>query len=1012
MPLSALRVSVILGVIIALLAALHVQVGYAATCGDSSVACWQSGSLTGNNLTLLTSSDIDPGTDASSGATYTQYGLYFAINGAYYPKGNATTNTPGPDVSVDVEYYDQGYSSFYMLYDGLGRPNNTDGCNGTCPNAWRTSFGFQDQNGSTGTGYITNNVVYLQNSLTWKTYRFNLTNVVFNGGINGQDFAFQMGNNGSATDPAVQGYKLKIRKVTVTKLASGQHVDAIGTFSGNYGDTNVGLANGGSNNDFGAPAWVWTRLGEVTEGGHGLYFDSSASTTNYVAGGSGSTTCVGLTSSCDKTAGRTGNSFFFNVNDNYIKNGKDLNGYAIPSVELVVEYAGTGSGTWKVQYHNAQGQTVSTAAISQNTGGSTTFKRYAFYINDAYFDNGLTGGNDFQIVTNDNATMTVRDVIVARTAGEGANRTGTVPSDWSLTKRLVGAFYFPVFDGFRPSLWADSTIVPANYGRAGDSYAVDSYTTGPSPCGVSGIDPSTGGTAARACDNNYVDTAYSYRSLTSNTKDLTDASNAGIDFLTFWFNGALGDLNTQGVVGVKQAVAAAKAMNDAHAADSSKPAAPRFAVMIDSVNLKGDDKARDTSAVVAGCTASGGVGCIDMSTSDNQGLHAKLAVDFYSLVPRSMWATIGDRPIVVVYYQTTDVAVGLSSDGTRKAVLDKVIAEFQAAHGVKPYVIVDRSWESTGNLYNLKDDVDDYFNWGGFGGFGGTNCDKTTNPGDCPPTHAGAAQPSAFEVSPGTAKLDGNVGVIRYRYNGQTYANGWDRAIDKGNHLVMIDTFNYFHEGSAISETKEFGRAYLDMTKTKSDAFKNKTSYAGASSVSVDYSNGGNAKSGIAADNYDLTQPTSLTSSGLKLTNLNAYFSIDDSFLWKNEAGSYYTVTITYQNAGAFFDFKYDSQSYNGTDDSLNAKAIRVCNANTAGDCVAVGSGTPGGVQTVSFQVADLYAGNRLINTVGADFLLGTGAAGTLTVQKIQITRPAAVPPLPQGWIRNFIPFGPRNKVF
>jgi hypothetical protein len=977
---SAVRVSVILGVIIALLAALHAQVGSAATNGS---AVWTAGSFTGDDVDLVNFGTEDKGT-AQTGAKQTNgTGLYFTVSNSYYPH----SANQGPDVSIDVEYYDQGYGSFYLIYDGLGEPNQS----GT----FRRAYGFQGADGGTGTGYITNNWVYLQDSRSWKTYRFNLTNVRFNGGNNGTDFGIVMDNNGSTSDPAINGYRLLVRTVTVTKLASG-HIDVSGRFTGNYGSTDAGLA--GSNADYGAPGWVWTRLGEVPEGGHGLYFDPASSSSTYVPGAPGN--CFGTTNSCDKTAGSQGNSFFFNVNDNYIKNGKDLNGSAIPSVELVVEYAGTGSGTWKVQYRNAQGQTVSTAAVSQNTGGSTTFKRYAFYINDAYFDNGLSGGNDFQILTNDSATMTVRDVIVARTAGDGANRTGTVPSDWSATKRLVGAFYFPVFDGYRPSLWPDSTIVPTNYGDPNDSYATESYTTGPSSCGVSGIDPSTGGTAANACDNNYVDTAYSYRSLTSNKKDLTEASNAGIDFLTFWFNGGLGDMNTQGIVGVKQAVAAAKGMNDAHAADSSKPAAPRFAVMIDSVILKGDDKARDTSTP------------IDMSTSDNQGLHAKLAVDFYSLVPRSMWATIDGRPIVVVYYQGTDTAVGISSDSARKAVLDKVISEFQAAHRVKPYIIVDRSWETSSTTFNLKDDVDDYFNWGGFGGFGGTSCDKTTNPGDCPASHAGAGQPSAFEVSPGAAKLDGSTAVIRYRYNTQTYASGWDRAIDKGNHLVMIDTFNYFHEGSAISETKEYGSAYLTMTKTKSDAFKGKTNYGGSSSVSVDYSNGGNTKSGIAADNYDLTQPTSLTASGLKLSNLNAYFSIDDSFVWNNNGGSYYTVTITYQNTGSFFDFKYDSKSYDGSDSSLNANAIRICNANTSSDCTVIGSGTPGGVQTATFTVGDLYAGNRLINTVGADFLFSTGAAGTLTVQKVQISRPQAVPALPAGWVRNFIPFGPRNKAF
>src|SRR5689334_13644249 len=62
-------------------------------------------------------------------------------------------------------------------------------------------------------------------------------------------------------------------------------------------------------------------------------------------------------------------------------------------------------------------------------------------------------------------------------------------------------------------------------------------------------------------------------------------------------------------------------------------------------------------------------------------------------------------------------------------------------------------------------------------------------------------------------------GRARDREGGAYYARAWDRAIAAGRHMVLIDTWNYFAEGSAIAPTREYGRQYLDITRAKAAIF-------------------------------------------------------------------------------------------------------------------------------------------------------------------------------------------------
>lgn len=824
----------------------------------------------GDGVTTVTSATNDGRAAVKvSSAGY----MYFDVDDGFIFQGSS------PDAQVEVSFFDKGYGFFYLVYDGLPATTSSE----------RNSFGPD-------VGYSANNIVYLQNTGTWKTYKFNLSNVYFGNrllnGVGDIKVAYPKGSNVSNNyDLANQGYELLIDRVTVTKSTN---IDVAGTFEGNYAG-------------FGAPAWVWTQLTTINEQGHGVRQDESQGATTVVDAGG-------------KTARKASSGkIAFNINDNYLKDGKDANGVAIATVLIGVEYFDSGTGNFTLEYDGTGG----TASLTVPLRATNTWKRQPFYITNGRFNNGLDS-NDFRILspTND---LVVRDVIVSRTPGD--NRTGVIPFGYSRTQRVVGVHYFPVFDGYRPNLWETSTIKPSGTGA-------DNYDS------------------ARP----FVNTSYSYRSIETNKKDLTDMRDSGIDFLLDWFTGNLEDMNTHAVASTKQLVAAAEQVENA----------PKFALLLDPVHIKVERLARTRTNTDEDK--------LDLSNAATRGQIVKMAEDYFSLVPRSRWATIENRPIIALYYQgSNDVSV------QDPALIDTLIARFQATHGVRPYIIADRLYDPSGTLALP---VDEYFSWGA------ALCDS------CLTANPGFSQASVFEVGPGFLDTGspGHPARSRNRESGAFYSRAWDRAIAKGNHMVLIDTFNYFVEGSGISETSEFGRQYLDLTKTKVAAYKARN-YETERTVTATLGNQ-NTFAGVMQDDVIGAGITTAGARGGRTAVGNAmFFSVDDSFIWNSNPGAV-TIRVEYLDSGTnLINVKYRAV---GGQQKI-AMGIDVRNSNT------------GQFKTAEATVSDALFDNGY--TYANDILIDTDVTGGMTIRSITIIKPATytLPTLPNGWVRSYMPVGPRN---
>ncbi|MBI2321590.1 MAG: DUF5010 domain-containing protein, partial [Chloroflexi bacterium] len=608
--------------------------------------------------------------------------MFFDVDDTFIKDG-LSGGQPAGEVAVEGSYFDQRYGFFYLQYD-----SDASLAADAVQRAFWQSFGpsFDLQS---------NNIVYLQNTATWKTYTFYLANVRFSnrqleGVADFRIFQPQSADNAIAS----QGYRLTIDKVTVTKLASP--ADRTARLEGNYSGA-------------GDPVMVWTRLASRNEQGHGLYQIESAAPTS-----------VGPACGEQQVRVASGGAIAFDVNDQYAKDGNANNVY------VTVEFCDAVGGALALSYDARTTQSKPTETVPRT--GTGLWRRYTFYLPDAYFGNRQSGAADFRI-TATTADLAVRHVYVQRAPGPYVRpraSVATASGGFTSRQRLVLVHYFPVFDGYRP---------------------------------------------------------YSFRNVDTVRKDLVDMRAAGIDGMLVWYLGNTTDQINMGIPAVRNLVAVARQVANA----------PKIGLLLDPVHIFHEKIARQPDTL------------IDFTATSNKGLYLKLAEDFFSQVPSDLWLTIDGRPVIALYYQGSDMVSAYD-----KTVIALLVSGFEASFGVKPYLIADFHWDERGDRGVV---VDDWFAWGA---------------GAAPAAFPGFALPHTMAIGPGF-----NEGArVRDREGGAFYERGWRRAVGKGMHRVLIDTWNYWVEGAAIAESAEYSRRYIDLTAQYAAQLKARD-YARADRVSV-----------------------------------------------------------------------------------------------------------------------------------------------------------------------------------
>ena len=140
--------------------------------------------------------------------------------------------------------------------------------------------------------------------------------------------------------------------------------------------------------------------------------------------------------------------------------------------------------------------------------------------------------------------------------------------------------------------------------------------------------------------------------------------------------------------------------------------------------------------------------------------------------------------------------------------------------------------------------------------------------------------------------MPGRTPLIVDRRGGAFYEEQWLKLLRRPANFVMVETWNEWHEGTDVAESKEYGRRYIELTRKYADLFKQgwrppwpKGPYSDAKSVSITLG-ATNREAGLRQiENEDgMTTLTTLVKRSARAVQSApgkgryVYFSVDDSF--------------------------------------------------------------------------------------------------------------------------------------
>lgn len=348
---------------------------------------------------------------------------------------------------------------------------------------------------------------------------------------------------------------------------------------------------------------------------------------------------------------------------------------------------------------------------------------------------------------------------------------------------------------------------------------------------------------------------FSYKSVAWHKRQLADMEDAGIDvaLMVFWGSPAEHATNTAlhwSFAGLPPLIQARDELLRA----GRKP--PRIGLFYDTSTLQYNHWHYHA----------------DLTTDFGRKFFYGTVRDFYSCIPPKHWAMIEDKPIVLLY----SPAFAVKWD---QRVIDYAKAEFPKEFGNRGL------WIAPQDAWNVKGDGT--CAWGGALAF---------------------RNPDIGEIGPGYdhAAVPGRTPLVREREGGKFYEEGWRKFLRRPSNFVMLETWNEFHEGTDIAESKEYGRQYIELTRKYADRFKRgwqppwpQGQFSGAKSVIADLA-ARNREPGlrqIECEDGATTAVTELGRAAWKVKPFRAssrylYFVVDDTFKSPNPMAA--TLTIQY----------------------------------------------------------------------------------------------------------------------
>lgn len=251
---------------------------------------------------------------------------------------------------------------------------------------------------------------------------------------------------------------------------------------------------------------------------------------------------------------------------------------------------------------------------------------------------------------------------------------------------------------------------------------------------------------------------------------------------------------------------------------------------------------------------------IDLTTAYGRQWFYATIRDFFSMIPPKHWAMIDGKPIVLLY----SAAFAKKHD---QSSIDHVREQFPKDFGGRaPWLAREVSWQ-------VK--TDSTVAWGGA---------------------LGLKNPGVASLGPGYdhSAVPGRAPLLVARRGGKFYEENWLKFLRRPSNFVMVETWNEFHEGTDICESREYGRQYIELTRKYAELFKRgwrpawpKGTYTAARAVSAVLGTQ-NQEAGLRQVENDDGATEPATVAGRDCRTLKAglaqnryfYFVVDDSFKW------------------------------------------------------------------------------------------------------------------------------------
>lgn len=271
------------------------------------------------------------------------------------------------------------------------------------------------------------------------------------------------------------------------------------------------------------------------------------------------------------------------------------------------------------------------------------------------------------------------------------------------------------------------------------------------------------------------DPAPSYRNVAWFQRQFEDMAQAGIDIALpdYWGYGADQQWSTEGL---SYMALAKQEMID------SGQAAPQIGMFFDTTIINGRD----------------------LTTPAGKEFFYSNFKDYFSRIPRDQWGLVDGRPVVFLF--TSDHVAAFN-----QSTFDYVYASFQRDFGVRPYIVREASWDYPILRWQDGAPVRDY-----------SHPIKTDN------SYLWGAALNGYTDRGGVAAIGpgyddtlvpGRYGNVRPRDGGAWYRSNFEKALASGKSMLAIETWNEIHEGSAVCDTEEYGRQYLEMTRAFTEQF-------------------------------------------------------------------------------------------------------------------------------------------------------------------------------------------------